>query len=148
MKLYNFTKNDTIKETYFKNNFDYCLSKKFMKKTLYLLAGHSCIIVGTIGVFLPVLPTVPFILLAAFFYSKSSTKLHHWLITHKYFGKPLRDWEKNGAISLKAKLLATLMIALVIIFRLPYLKAQLNLKVILISILFGVLLYIWSRPHK
>ncbi len=119
-----------------------------MKKTLYLMAGHLSIILGTIGFFLPVLPTVPFILLAAFCYSKSSTKLHQWLLTHKYFGPPLVDWEENGTIGLKAKWLASIMISLVIIFRLPYLKIALVIRIIVIVILIGVLIFIWSRPSQ
>ena len=119
-----------------------------MKKTLLLIAGHFCLLLGIIGAFLPILPTTPFLLLAAFCYSKSSTKLHSWLLNQKYLGPPLRDWEKNGVIGLKAKFIATTMLGLVIIFRLPYLKVALALRITVTVILIIVLIFIWSRPSS
>jgi uncharacterized membrane protein YbaN (DUF454 family) len=119
-----------------------------MKKTLLLIAGHFSLVLGIVGVFLPVLPATPFLLLAAFCYSKSSTKLHSWLLNQKYLGSPLRDWEKNGVIGLKAKLIATTMLGLVIIFQLPYLKVALALRITLTVVLILVLIFIWSRPSS
>lgn len=119
-----------------------------MKKTALLIAGHICLVLGIAGAMLPVLPTTPFLLLAAYCYSKSSNKLHSWILNHKYFGPPLRNWERNGVISLKAKILATIMLGLVIIFRMPYLKIALVIRIIAISILVMVLIFIWSRPSR
>lgn len=117
-----------------------------MKKTLLLISGHFFLTLGVAGAFLPVLPTTPFLLLAAYCYSKSSNKLHSWILNHKYLGPPLNDWEKNGVIGLKAKILATVMLGLVLIFRIPYLKIALAIKITAIVILVLVLVFIWSRP--
>ncbi|MDD4973990.1 MAG: YbaN family protein [Bacteriovorax sp.] len=119
-----------------------------MKKTLLLIAGHLCLVLGVIGAVLPVLPTTPFLLLAAFCYSKSSNKLHLWILNQKHLGPPLRDWEKNGVIGLKAKLVATIMLSLVIVFRIPYLKVTLALRITGTVILILVLVFIWSRPSS
>ena len=73
-----------------------------MKKIILLAFGHLFLVLGIIGAFLPVLPTTPFLLLAAFFYSKSSDKIHNWLMNHKYLGPPLKDWHERGVIGLKA----------------------------------------------
>lgn len=119
-----------------------------MKKTLLIITGHLFLVLGIIGAFLPVLPTTPFLLLAAYFYSKSSNKLHSWILNHKYLGPPLRDWEKSGVIGLKAKIIATLMLGAVIIFRMPYLNVDIAIKSIAIFILILVLVFIWSRPSR
>jgi hypothetical protein len=57
-----------------------------MKKILFLIAGHFFLALGLVGAILPILPTTPFLLLAVFFYSKSNSKLHSWLMNNKYFG--------------------------------------------------------------
>lgn len=119
-----------------------------MRKAFLLIAGHICLSLGIAGAMLPVLPTTPFLLLAAYCYSKSSDKLHAWLINHKYLGPPLNDWEKNGVIGLKAKILATIMLGLVIVFRMPYLNVALSIRVVAISVLVMVLIFIWSRPSR
>lgn len=117
-----------------------------MKKVVFLLLGHLCLALGIIGAFLPVLPTTPFLLLAAFLYSKSSDRLHNWMIHHKYLGPPLQDWQQNGVIGLKAKWLATVMILLVIGWRFPKLEIALWIKLFASAVLLGVLVFIWSRP--
>lgn len=61
---------------------------------------------GVIGVFLPVLPTTPFIILAAACFARSSPRLEAWLLSHRIFGPLLRDWRERGAIPRRAKLAA------------------------------------------
>jgi len=119
-----------------------------MKKIVYLLLGHLFLILGIIGAFLPVVPTTPFLLLAAFLYSKSSIKLHDWMMNHKYLGPPLRDWQERGVIGMKAKILATVMISLVLIFRFPVLNVNVAIKIIAAVVLIGVLIFIWTRPSS
>ncbi|PID36587.1 MAG: hypothetical protein CR993_04365 [Rhodobacterales bacterium] len=75
------------------------------KRAIYYILGTLFLLVGVIGVVLPVLPTTPFLLLTAFFYAKASDRLHYWLITHPFFGPPIRNWNERGAISRRAKML-------------------------------------------
>ena len=63
-------------------------------------------LLGFIGLLLPIVPTTPFILVSVWFFARSSKKLENWLINHKIFGKSIRDWKEKGAISKKAKLSA------------------------------------------
>ena len=119
-----------------------------MKKMIYLIIGHLCLILGIVGAFIPVLPTTPFLLLAAFLYSQSSPKLHNWIISHKYLGPPVKDWQDRGVIGLKAKMIATVMIVLVIGLRFPSLAVNTWIKVSATIILMAVLIFIWTRPSK
>ncbi|BEV47023.1 YbaN family protein [Afipia carboxidovorans] len=75
-------------------------------RRVYLVLGLICVALGFIGVFLPVLPTTPFLILAAACFARSSPRLENWLLSHPHFGPMLRDWRERGAIPRKAKLMA------------------------------------------
>ena len=83
-----------------------------MLRYLALLLACLFLILAIIGIFLPGLPTVPFLLLAAWFSARSSPRLHQWLRRHPIFGKLLTDWETNKSISRKSKIIAVLMLML------------------------------------
>lgn len=93
-------------------------------RALWLLAGFLFLGLGLLGVVLPVLPTTPFLLLAAGCFAKSSPRLHGWLVSHPTFGPPIRNWEENGAISRPAKRLAVgsmaAVLALSVLFGAPW----------------------------
>lgn len=78
------------------------------------LLGLAWVMVGlaTAGIFLPLLPTTPFLLLAAWLFSRSSPRLEQWLAGHALFGPPLRDWRDDGAIARRNKICAILLMAL------------------------------------
>lgn len=115
-------------------------------RLLWLILGLTSLALGAVGVFLPILPTVPFMLLAAFCFSKSSERLHHWLLKHPKFGPSIEDWQRNGAINRRVKHYATISI-----FAAFGISLALGLKpwllVLQALILAGVLVFIWSRPE-
>lgn len=75
------------------------------------LLAYASLALGLIGIVLPGLPTVPFILLAAFAAARGSQSLHRRLLAHGRFGPMIRDWQAQGAVSRRAKWLATVMMA-------------------------------------
>ena len=75
---------------------------------LLLTLALASLALGIVGIFIPLLPTVPFILLAAWAAARSSPRLSHWLETHPRMGPWIRDWRAGGAVSRRAKWAATL----------------------------------------
>lgn len=77
-----------------------------MIRTFWFACGIVAMGLGILGAFLPVLPTTPFMLLAAACFARSSPRLHRWIVEHPTFGPPVRDWQAHGAISRRAKTMA------------------------------------------
>lgn len=103
---------------------------------------------AVLGAFLPVLPSVPFVLLAAWAAARGSPRLSAWLENHAHFGQFIRDWRQSGVVRRRAKWQATLMMALsagVILLTVKKPWAA----VVAIGCMVCVLLWLWLRPeHK
>jgi len=113
----------------------------------WFIGGALSVILGVIGIVLPLLPTVPFFLLAAFCFARSSEIAHEWLINHKTFGPPISDWNQTGAIRTPIEIAATLF--MVAGFSISvFLDLKIWLLIMQFSILSSVALFIWTRPHE
>lgn len=114
---------------------------------LWIALGGLALLLGTIGIFLPVLPTTPFVLLAAFAFAKGSPKLRHWLVTHHIFGPIIADWEARGAIATRYKIFACSMMATAFI---ASLAAGFSMLILAIQALClcGAASYILTRPSS
>lgn len=77
-----------------------------MRKTLEIICGSICVGLGFAGIFLPLLPTTPFLLLAAALYVRSSPRLYDWLLTNRWLGEYIRNFRENRAIPLRAKVVS------------------------------------------
>jgi hypothetical protein len=73
---------------------------------ILILVGHVCVLVGLIGAFVPLLPTTPFLLLAAACYLRSSERYYRWLAENRLFGPVIRDYERKRAVSVRTKVIA------------------------------------------
>ncbi|ADZ90706.1 DUF454 family protein [Marinomonas mediterranea] len=73
------------------------------KRIFYIVLGWLSLVTGVIGIFLPLLPTTPLVLLSAWCFSRSSTRFHNWLINHKYFGPIILDWQSGDGIPKKVR---------------------------------------------
>lgn len=117
-------------------------------RAFFIILGTVSLIAGFIGIFLPVLPTVPFLLLSAFCYARSSVRFYNWLMNHKVFGPYLRDWRIHKAIPLKIKLLASVLLVLTLGSTILFIIPIFAVKIVLGLIGIAVLYYIWQFPTK
>jgi len=101
---------------------------------------------GVIGLFLPVVPTVPFILLAAWAAARGSPRLHAWLETHPRFGPTLTDWRRGRVVRRRAKWLAAATMAASAAFMLLTVGPRWYVLGV-IAILAAVLTWLWQRPE-
>jgi uncharacterized membrane protein YbaN (DUF454 family) len=86
-------------------------SRRRWRRAAWALAGALALVVGLIGVVVPLLPTTPFVLLAAFCFARSSERCERWMLEHARFGPIVRDWRARRAVPLRAKQFATVMMA-------------------------------------
>lgn len=122
--------------------------KQTVIRIIYLCVGCLCVLLGLIGVVLPLLPTTPFLLVAAFCFSRSSERLHSYLLNHRLFGKLISDWERYGVIPFRVKLLSTSMMLLMVSYPLIFRTFHIGLKAMVVLTVCVALAYIWSRPSE
>lgn len=82
-----------------------------LRRALWLFAGGLSLALGIVGIVVPLLPTTPFVLLAAACFSRGSVRCERWLLTHRVFGPMVRDWRAHRAIPRRARQLAFVMMA-------------------------------------
>jgi uncharacterized membrane protein YbaN (DUF454 family) len=106
--------------------------------------GHASLAVGFVGIFVPLLPTTPFVLLAAVCYSRSSERFHTWLHEHERFGPMILSWREHRAIGVRAKIAAVITVTLSITYSVIRLDPPWNVVALLIGA--AVITFILSRP--
>ena len=115
-------------------------------RSLWFAFGLIALGLGMLGIALPLLPTTPFVLLAAFAFARSSPRLHRWLLEHRLFGPLIRDWQRDGAISREAKISALL--SMLGIFALSvFLGARSDVLWLQALVLLSAAAFILSRPR-
>jgi len=117
-----------------------------MKKPVYRALGLVSIALGVIGIVLPLLPTTPFMILAAYFFARSHPEWEARMLAHPKFGPAIRAWRDHGAIPLLAKKLATLLMAISAIGGLLTLPPPWCYLPVAIGVC--VLTWMWTRPSE
>ena len=121
---------------------------KFSPRRLaWLYLGGLCVVLGAIGVIVPLLPTTIFMIIAAYAFARSSTRLHHWLITHRVFGPLINNWNEHGVISVRAKWMSSLSM-LIVIGLSVYFNAPRTIVIIQVIVLSCVAAFLWTRPSN
>nr|MDQ6120064.1 DUF454 family protein [Klebsiella pneumoniae subsp. pneumoniae] len=115
-----------------------------MPPVILTIIGWLAVALGTLGVFLPLLPTTPFILLAAWCFARSSPRFHQWLLYRSWFGGYLRHWQQYRAMPRGAKPRAIAMIVVTLLFRYGWLS--LRGCIMLLVILACLLIFMWRIP--
>jgi len=118
-----------------------------MRRLAWLLLGHLSLGLGIIGIFLPLLPTTPFLLLAALAFSRSSPRLARWLHEHPRLGPPINDWRRHGVIGPGAKRLVVAAVALSLGLSV-WLAIPWWALAVQVAILGAVLAFVLSRPSR
>ena len=117
-----------------------------IKKGAYFVIGTLALILGIIGAFLPVLPTTPLILLAAWCYIRSSKEFYEWLISNERFGKTIEDYHRGRGITKNTKTRAIVMMWLMITISAYFFITSIPLIAFLYLIAVSVTIYIYRQP--
>jgi len=122
-------------------------------RALWFIAGTICVVLGAIGIVLPILPTTPFLLAAAACYYKSSEKMHRWLLNNKWFGEYIRNYKEGKGLTKKTKITALTVLWITIgfstVFMLPRLLPAmlvLPMQLIMIAVAIAVSTHILRLP--
>lgn len=108
----------------------------------YLISGVLLVAIGVIGIFLPVLPTTIFLILASACFVKSSPRANEWLRNHKVLGMYIKNYQDKTGLTIKAKIFNITFLWVMILLSAFYFTNELYIKVILILIALGVTIHL------
>lgn len=111
-------------------------------KKILTYAGSFFVFLGVLGIFLPLFPTTPFLLIAAFCYSKGSKKHYNWIIKNKVFGKYIKDYREGKGIPLHAKVLSITTLWISIGFSVLVIPSHQVMRIIMLFVATGVTIYL------
>ena len=134
---------------YYKNHRQKCVfMKSNVVRILYISLGWLFVVIGAIGVVLPILPTTPFMILALALFAKSSERFHQMLLNNRWVGESLREWEENKIVSRKTKKRATTLVFISFSASIAILHERLELKLFLITLATILLFCIWRLKEE
>ncbi len=114
-------------------------------RILWLMAGLAALALAALGVALPLLPTTPFVLVAAFAFARSSERMHAWLLRHRIFGPIIANWREHGAVDRRAKVASAVSMAAIFVLSL-LLSVSPPVLAIQAVALTGAAAFVLSRP--
>ena len=117
--------------------------KKELHNSLLLALGWLFVVLGVIGVLLPIVPTTPFLIIALTLFSKSSPRFHQMLLNNAWFGPTLRQWEETKTLSRKTKYKASLLIIFSFAISIAMLNYDVRIQLLLMVVAIVLLFCIW-----
>jgi uncharacterized membrane protein YbaN (DUF454 family) len=118
-------------------------------KFLLVIIGIASLCLGILGIFLPILPTTPFLLLSAMLFARSSERLYKWLLYHKILGKYIRDFLQEKAISLRIKIFSISVMWMAMLYAIFFVAgSMLWLQILLFVVAAGITIHILSYKTK
>lgn len=115
-------------------------------RILLMLIGTFSVGIGVIGIFIPLLPTTPFLLLAAACYLRSSERLYSWLLTNRYFGRYIKNYRDGKGVPYKVKLFTVSLLWITILYSGAYHVTNVYVRIFLILIATSVTIHIKLVP--
>ena len=119
-----------------------------LKRQLLLAAGTLSLAIGIVGIFVPILPTTPFLLLAAGCYLRSSQRFYNWLMGNRFFGNYIRNYIEGKGLPLKIKIITITLLWITISISIIFALQNLLVRIILVVIALGVSLHIMKIKTK
>lgn len=115
-----------------------------VKKLMFIICGSLAIGLGVLGIFLPLLPTTPFLLLGAACYLRSSNKLYQWLINNKWLGSYIKNYYEGNGITLKTKIVSIGLLWMSISYAAIFFIEMIFVRILLLIIAIGVTKHLLS----
>lgn len=113
-------------------------------KLILIFLGTLSLLLGVIGIFLPVLPTTPFLLLSATLYLRSSKRLYDWLLSHPYLGEYIRNFKEYRAIPLRVKIISVSLVWATLLYCAFFVAEAWWMSLLFVAIATGVTIHILS----
>jgi len=118
-------------------------------KIILIVLGTLFVIVGTVGVFVPILPTTPFLILAAACYLRSSEKMYNWLLSNRLFGRYLKNYLEKKGIPMGVKIGTILVLWITILLSAIFFIDLIYVRILLILIAIGVTIHlVWIKTYR
>ena len=116
--------------------------KERLIRTLLVVAGTAFLALGIVGIFLPLLPTTPFLLLSAACYARGSRRFYNWLLNNRLFGTYIRNYREGRGIKLRVKVLALAVLWATITYSAFFITSNIPLRVVLLVMASGASVHI------
>ncbi len=127
-----------------KEKYSFGRGMKPYQRWLYIVTGSISVGLGTLGIVVPLLPTTPFLLLAAYCFAKSSERFYIWLITNRFFGEYIHNYREKRGVPMKIKVYTLILLWATICFSAFYVVSVIWLRVVLMIIATGVTIHVLS----
>ncbi len=119
-----------------------------LHRALLIFSGLICVALGALGMILPVLPTVPFLLVALWCFARSSQRFHDWLYHHRLFGPSLQRWQQHRVIPIYAKTIALLSMIVSAAYVIGYTNTSLIIILLMLAVMIYGAYFILTKPSR